>query len=284
MSPTGRTVLAGAAVAALGVAALLWRGHEQPTLLPAPAQPASAAAASQPPVASTAQAPASAAAASQPDAPQRVELPVATAPLTEPDIATALVDLLGRKAVLSFLQTDDFARRFVATVDNLGRTHAPARLWPVNPTPGRFTVEEREGATVIAADNSLRYTPFVLLIETVDVARALDLYVRMYPTLQRSYEDLGYPKGYFNDRLLQVMGQLLDTPVSEAPLGVQLTAVKGPIPSEQPWVRYEFSDPDLETLSAGQKMLLRTGAVNARRLKAKLLEVRSALLKRAGQR
>ncbi len=45
----------------------------------------------------------------------------------------------------------------------------------------------------------------------------------------------------------------------------------------QPKVFYEFTDPDLETRSAGQKMLIRMGAENARRVKAKLAEIRQAL-------
>jgi hypothetical protein len=282
MSPIGRALSAGAVIVAAAAATLLWRSHED-AVPPEPAQPAAGTASEPPPVAASA-APSGAVAASQPETVQTAEVPAAASPLAAADIGTALVDLIGRKAVLSFLQVDDFARRLVATVDNLGRNHAPARLWPVNPAPGRFTVEEHDGRTVIAADNSQRYTPFVLLVETVDVARAVELYVRLYPELQKSYEELGYPRGYFNDRLLQVIDQLLATPEVEQPLRVQLTEVKGPIPAEQPWTRYEFADPALESLSAGQKILLRTGEVNARRLKAKLMEFRKELLRHVGQR
>jgi hypothetical protein len=55
---------------------------------------------------------------------------------------------------------------------------------------------------------------------------------------------------------------------------VQLTQVHGEVPSTRPWVRYEFADPKLEALSAGQKMLVRMGSDNARRLKAVLAELR----------
>lgn len=184
----------------------------------------------------------------------------------------------------TFLSTSDFPRRFVATVDSLGRSHAPALAWPVNTTPGRFTVQEQEGSTVIAADNSARYTPFVLLVETIDIGRAADLYVRLYPLLQREYEQLGYPNQYFNDRLVAVIGQLLATPKIPSPVKLHLTEVKGPIPSLRPWVRYEFADPSLESLSAGQKILLRVGEVNGHRLKAKLVEFRQELAKRTTPR
>jgi hypothetical protein len=212
--------------------------------------------------------------------PQRVETPAGVAPLEPQDVAAALADLIGRKAVELFLSTGDFPRRLVATVDNLGRAHAPAIAWPVNTTAGRFTVQEADGGPVIAPDNSSRYTPLVLLVETVDIGKAVDLYVRMYPMLQREYEQLGYPGRYFNDRLVAVIGLLLATPEAADPIRLQLTQVRGTVPSLRPWVRYEFADPALESLAAGQKILLRAGEVNRRRLKARLAEFRQELARR----
>lgn len=275
MSKAQRVFLAIALIAVAAIAALLWRSGLKPASQP-PSVPAAASA----PV-ETVRSASAPSAASEPPVRRTIEAPPSAAPLAAADIGTALTELLGRKAVESFFQTDDFARRFVATVDNLGRSHAPPRLWPVNPTPGRFAVEQRDGASVIAADNGLRYTPFVLLVETIDIARAVDLYVRMYPELQKTYEELGYPRGYFNDRLIEVIDQLLATPDAPYPVKVDLTEVKGPIPSQRPWVRYRYADPVLESLSAGQRILMRVGSVNERRLRAKLLEIRKELMKRA---
>jgi hypothetical protein len=172
----------------------------------------------------------------------------------------------------------------VATVDNLGRPHAPTQMWPVDPAPDRFNVDERGEAPVISADNASRYTPFVLVAEAIDARRALDLYVRLYPLLQKTYEQLGFPNAYFNDRLMAVIDLLLSTPETEMPLKLRLTEVKGPIASLRPWVRYEFADPALESLSSGQKILLRVGPVNERRLKEKLGQLRSELASRAVKR
>lgn len=209
----------------------------------------------------------------------RVETPW-TGRLGASGVGQALADLFGAKPAATFLQIDEFPRRLVATVDNLGRSHAPPMLWPVHPTPDRFMVDEVDGGAVIAVDNSGRYTPLVLLAESVDAGRAVDLYVRMYPLLQNAYEELGYPNRYFNDRLIAVIDLLLATPNVEYPVQLQLTEVKGPIASTRPWVRYEFVDPELESLSAGQKILVRVGPVNQRRLKAKLAEIRQELVKR----
>jgi len=57
--------------------------------------------------------------------------------------------------------------------------------------------------------------------------------------------------------------------------------VKGEVPSLRPWVRYEFADPAFESASAGHKIMLRVGAVNERRLKTKLRELRAELGRQA---
>jgi hypothetical protein len=267
-----RKLWIGVAVVALIVAAILvWRFKTSPA--PEPVTP---------PVA---QAPEPAAsAASAPEAQPPLEIPATTTPLVAEDIPHELTELVGRKAVATFLQLDDFPRRLVATVDNLGRAHAPLMVWPVNPTPDKFLVQQADASTVINPDNAARYTPFVLLTETVDVGRAVDLYVRMYPLLQSSYEQLGFPNKKFNGRLVEVIDLLLATPEPPDPVKVTLTEVKGPIPSVRPWVRYQYADPALESLSAGQKILVRSGAVNERRLKGKLAEFRAELVKRAAKR
>ncbi len=270
-------ITAGAVVilALLGTAALLWwpRSAPTPVAIP-PAEPvATATPASAGPVTSPVVAATVAASAPEPKA--------AAAPLAASGIRQAFTDLLGAKAVQRWLRLDDFARRFVATVDNLGRSYAPSMLWPIDPVAGRFLVIEQGGRTVIDPDNQLRYTPFVQWIEQVDSAGAVALYVRLLPMLQQAYEELGFPGRRFHTRLLNVIDELLDAPESPVLIEVQLTDVKGPIPSLRPWVRYEFADAALESASAGHKLMVRVGAPNQRRLKAKLEELRAELVRRA---
>jgi hypothetical protein len=194
----------------------------------------------------------------------------------------ALGELLGSKAMLTMVHTDDFVRRVVATIDNLDRAHAAPRLWPVVPAPGRFaTVRGGDGAEQIAPANTSRYAPFVAFIESIDTARAAALYVQWYPLFQQAYRELGYPQAYFNDRLVQVIDRLLASPEVAPPIAVRLTEVKGPIASERPWVRYEFADPALESLPAGPKMLVRMGPAQSQRLKTKLSAFRSAIVRAA---
>lgn len=198
----------------------------------------------------------------------------ASEPSGPPSIERMLNELFGRKAVQSMFQLDNFPNRFVATVDNLDRSQLSARLRPMNPAAGRFSVQSQGGEAYVSADNGQRYAPQVLLLETVDARQLVAAYKAMYPQLQQAYQELGYPKAYFNDRLVDVIDHLLQTPEPERPPQLRLTEVKGPYKSERPWVRYEYAEPALEALSSGQKTLLRMGVANQRRVKAKLVEIR----------
>jgi hypothetical protein len=220
----------------------------------------------------------------QPNEPESTVAKVRSLPGLEdsdPRLKEDLGTLLGRKKVEQFFLLDNFVRRVVTTVDNLGHDHAPPMMWPVHPSPGRFSTLPRSDGEIINPDNGQRYSALVQFVETVNPRQVVQLYVSLYPLFQQAYVELGYPKGYFNDRLIAVIDLLLATPIVEEPLHVALVNVKGPYQSERPWTRYEFADEKLESLAAGQKILLRTGPTNHRRLRAKLIEYRGLLTKAA---
>jgi hypothetical protein len=79
----------------------------------------------------------------------------------------------------------------------------------------------------------------------------------------------GYPQGEFNERLIAVIDELLATP-----------QVTEPVQLIKPEAYFLFADPELESLTAGQKILVRMGNSNAQRMKTKLMEIREALLRR----
>jgi hypothetical protein len=272
-------LVTGLLVALLGAGGTLWWMYRAQ---PQPPAPLSQAPADAPEPAS---APASAAVA---EAAERhpIDAPVASAsapaalpPLDEADgiVQAALAELLTRQGVMAFLNADGFVRRAVVTVDNLARPHAASRLWPVQPTPGKLQLLLAGDAELIAADNARRYEPFVAFVASVEPARAAALYRRLYPLFRQAYAELGYPKGQFNDRLVEVIDHLLAAPEPRQPPAVKLVDVKGEVPSTRPWVRYEYTDPALESLSAGQKIMVRVGSTHERRLKAWLSGFRKAI-------
>jgi hypothetical protein len=187
-------------------------------------------------------------------------------------VKKALVDLVGRKAVSTFFRLDGALHRFVATANNLATDGATSDLWPVNPTPGRFETETRDGATVPTARNAERYAPFVHFAAEIDAGRAVAMYFRLYPLLQRAYEDLGYPGAYLNDRVVTVIDNLLATPNVAGPIRVKRVGPDGG--TGRGAGLYLYEDSALEAATAGQKILLRMGTENRSKMMAKLTEIR----------
>jgi len=169
-----------------------------------------------------------------------------------------LGDLLADRALIE---------KFVATIDNLPRNRVAERLRPVGQAPGMFAVNPGDGDRfVIDAANASRYARFVEMLAGADIDQLVDAYRRYYPLLQEAYVDLGYPDGYFNDRLIEVIDHLLDTPEVDAAIVLV-----------RPHVLYEYADPRLEALSAGQKLMLRIGKENGERVRAVLAAFRDRI-------
>jgi hypothetical protein len=189
-------------------------------------------------------------------------------PLNESDQAVrdALSGLLGREWFKKFFNPQEIVRNIVVTIDNLPRKTVAVRLLPVKPAGGEFLTTGKEESLAISPENAARYAPYVRIAEMADAKKLVAIYVHFYPLFQRAYQDLGYPDGYFNDRLIAVIDHLLAGPV-----------VNGPVRLVQPHVLYQLADPDLEAASAGNKILLRIGVENAEKIKTKLRDIRREL-------
>ncbi len=192
-------------------------------------------------------------------------------PLAQSDgaLRDALAALLGHN-LPKFVYLDNLVHRIVATVDNLPRDYVAPRLMPVKPVTGLPITVNSGDTLALSPENAARYRPYMRLAEALPADALVGIYSRFYPLFQEQYEKLGYPGKYFNDRVIEVIDHLLAAP-----------EIDGPLRLVQPKVLYQFADPKLEKLSAGQKLLLRMGRANELKLKEKLREIRQALVSKA---
>jgi hypothetical protein len=180
-----------------------------------------------------------------------------------------LVELYG-DAVGDLLVASALIEKIVATVDNLPRSHVAERIRPVGRLPGQFQADGEDdngGDYSLSAENYQRYDALVELVASADIDRLVDTYQRYYPLFQGAYVGLGYPDAYFNDRLVEVIDHLLDTPTAGE--RVELT---------RPHVLYEYADPVLQKLSSGQKLLFRMGDAHAETIKLTLQTLRDRIV------
>jgi len=224
--------------------------REKPQAPPAPAEAPPAAAPAEP-------------AAPAPHAEPGAPLPALAD--SDAELLQALSRLLGSGAE-SLLLRPGIVHRIVATVDNLPGSKVPQQVMPVRPPAGAFGTIDQAGRLSINPANAARYARYVNLLSQVDTAELVAVYRRYYPLFQQAYRELGYPKGEFNDRLVEVIDDLLEAPQPEPP--VALVA---------PRAMFDYADPDLQDASAGQKILIRLGPENEARVKVKLRQLRRAL-------
>jgi hypothetical protein len=214
-----------------------------------------------------------------PLAPSRSSVPfdgelVALPPLDDSDsyFLLALIDSFGPD-VGRVLVNEALIDKFVATVDNLTRSHVAEKIRPVGRLSEAFRLDAagNNGQFYLSLDNYKRYDLLVNLVAKADLEVVAATYRRFYPLFQESYVRLGYPDGYFNDRVVEVIDHLLLTPEPDEPIRLV-----------RPHVLYEFADAELEALSSGQKLLLRMGSEHAATIKRVLQGLRAHIAQSPG--
>jgi hypothetical protein len=201
-----------------------------------------------------------------PPSAEQQQTPLPPLDQSDPVVRDSLSGLLGNPAVAKLLVQHDVIRDVVVTVDNLPRKKVAAELRPQRPTEGDTAVDTQGASTDLSPQNYARYAALMDVVKSTDPKALAAVYFRLYPLFQQAYENLGYPGKYFNDRMVQAIDSVLATP-----------DVQGPIELVRPKVFYQFADPKLEALPAGQKVLIRMGPQNASIDKAKLQQFRAAI-------
>jgi hypothetical protein len=202
--------------------------------------------------------------------PESADKPLPSLEQSDSTALAALADIFGKNAANKLFVNQEVIRRFVVTVDSLPREVISAQLQPTTRVPGQLRISGKGLTRNLSSANYTRYTPFIRVAEAVDAKTFTSTYIDLYPLFQQAYRDLGYPNGYFNDRLVEVIDHMLEAP-----------EIDGPIALIQPHIFYKFADPKLQSLSAGHKLMLRIGNDNAARVKGKLREIRSELVAHA---
>ncbi|MGH8212236.1 MAG: DUF3014 domain-containing protein [Rhodanobacteraceae bacterium] len=208
----------------------------------------------------------------------KVPASASTAPLpplqdSDEGVLQALLALPGAQGLGDLLVKQAIIPNIVATVDALSRqTFGSTRILPLHTPGSAFEVEQNgnapsNGGQTISPRNYQRYDAYMRLLESIDSKALVAWYVHDYPLFQQAYRELGYPKGYFNDRLIAVIDNLLAAPEPAQPIAVQRQGAF-----------YVYTDPALERLSAGQKMLIHAGPQNEAKIKARLRELRAMLV------
>lgn len=188
---------------------------------------------------------------------------------SDPAIKASLQEISEANAseVNRLLVNEALLQRFVVSVTNLADEEMAPNHQLVTPPEQPFRTYTQADKEWIDAASYKRYTPYVDMLESFNNDALLNLYNAYKGDIQAKYAEIGEdPDAPFDQKLIEAIDQLLDTPEVPVPVEVYTDSVA-----------YKYADPRLENLSAPQKQLLRTGPDNMRRIKAKLREIQDML-------
>ncbi|MBW3531780.1 DUF3014 domain-containing protein [Shewanella oncorhynchi] len=174
--------------------------------------------------------------------------------------------MINNNVLSSSLVQQDLVRQFVVFVDNLAQGELTRKVSPLKGPEKLFSVSEITNKVYLNPEGFHRYDAYVDSIAKMDEQGLITTYKQLTPLLEEAFTELGYSNAKFNDRMLQAIKMLLAAPIIEDP--IELNSIS---------VNYQFVDPNLEALPSAQKLLIRMGPENTRKLKVALRKIENQL-------
>ncbi|GAC17006.1 DUF3014 domain-containing protein [Paraglaciecola arctica] len=186
--------------------------------------------------------------------------------ISDGTIKTKLLTLSDYDTFARLLINDALLERFVIMTNTLAEDGIAANNRILVKPEKPFRTYRQADKEWIDPASFKRYAPYVEVLESLETASLLQLYQEYKPAIEKIFSEIGSPSDNFEEKLKDAIDVLLDTP--EVPFPVEVYTES---------VMFKFKDTQLESLTAPQKQLLRTGPENMRRIKAKLREIKETL-------
>lgn len=159
----------------------------------------------------------------------------------------------------------DIARQFVVFVDNLAQGDIVHKASPLKGPDTQFTVSEITNKTYLNPDGYHRYDLYANFIEGLNDKDLVATYIELKPLFAEAFTELGYSDIDFDKRMQQAFSMVASAPIIEDP--IELSSIS---------VNYKYVDPNLEALPSAQKLLIRMGPDNTRKIKAAIKKLQQS--------
>ncbi|WP_133405529.1 DUF3014 domain-containing protein [Parashewanella tropica] len=160
----------------------------------------------------------------------------------------------------------NLARQFVVFVDNLAYGQLARKASPLVAPKQAFSALEVNNKIYLDPDSYHRYDFYAELLSAMNTDQLIKTYRYVLPLLNDAFAELGYENDTFTKRLRQAIREMLKAPIIEQP--IELTSIS---------VNYKFKDKKLESLPNAQKLMIRMGPENSRKVKAALRKLAAEL-------
>ena len=201
-----------------------------------------------------------------PDMPQVPPLDLPELSASDAFVRDQVARLSSHPRLAAWLVTDRLIERFVLVVVELAGGSNPSEHVRHMQPQADFTVREVDGRLVIAPESFQRYDLLAATFGSLDTPGTVQLYRQLYPLIDEAFQELGIPDRTFDETLELAIRNVQGVEVPTA--SPEVVPVEG---------IYEYRDPALEARRGGEKLLIRMGPQNARRIQEKMTELSEAL-------
>ncbi|MBY5994108.1 DUF3014 domain-containing protein [Ferrimonas balearica] len=164
------------------------------------------------------------------------------------------------------VEDNNLIRRFVVFVDNLAGGEVMRQQGPFTPLSDDFKALELNGKLYLDPEGYRRFDQYAEFLYRLDETQLRDHFMLAEPLLEQAFQELGYGAGQFRGSIVDGIDELLAAPEYDAPLELVSHSVN-----------YQFADPSIENLTDAQKLMIRMGPDNARKIKSLLRRFKAAL-------
>ncbi|WP_426752996.1 DUF3014 domain-containing protein [Myxococcus sp. Y35] len=179
----------------------------------------------------------------------------------------------GLPELAAWLREQDLLRRFVTVVGNIASGDSPREVVSFLAPSGAFEARYKAGKHVIEKKSYARYDVIGKVVGSLDLGVLVSTYREVRHLAERLHKENARPGSTFDATLHLAFEQVLAVPVIDGDVEV---VPRGAV--------YVYADPNLESLTAAQKHLLRMGPENLRRIQAKVREASQHLTQQASRR
>ena len=174
-------------------------------------------------------------------------------------VLSSALALSSAKESPMLLEKVDILHSFVVFTDHIAQGEVISNFSPFIKPEAHFTTYNEHGAIYLDTKSYQRYDAYANVIDQLDIDTVVAQYKRFLPLIDADYQEMGNESGAFTDTLILAIDNINDTPIITTE--IKLVA---------PFAMYQFSDSHLENLNDAQKLMIRMGPKNLKKIQRKL--------------
>ncbi len=164
------------------------------------------------------------------------------------------------ETLVAWFKTKGAVKKFIVLVNDFSQKQMPFKHRTFIKSPGKIKVLKDAKGLYLAKESYKRFDFLANAITAIDLQKSVDLYTVFKPLFEKVYQQFSYPAQYkLDDIFLKAAANVIEAPV-----------ITNRIYLLKHTISYKFAKKEYEALSDVEKLMIRMGPKNTKKIQAKL--------------